>query len=30
MPATYAGYRPPQLKGSMQVIVDELEGNGAR
>ena len=33
MPATYTGYRPPQparLKGSMQVIVDELEGCRAR
>ena len=33
IPATYMGYRPPQpaqLKGSMQVIVNELERSSAR
>ena len=33
MPAAYAGYRTPQpaqLRGSMQVIVDELAGRSAR
>ena len=32
MPAAYAGYREPspaQLRGSMRVIVEELEGGGA-
>ena len=33
MPAAYAGYREPspaQLRGSMRVIVEELEGGGAQ
>ncbi len=33
MPAAYAGYRTPQpaqLRGTMQVIVDELAGRSAR
>ena len=33
MPANYPGYRPPQpaqLTGSIQVIVDELDGSSAR